>query len=146
MEKEAFGIDHTELGHFIAVKWRFPEEFADFILKTIPAERIRATAHGHSKEGRHIRRETGCGPGTGGHHSGEEAEHKGRKEQDRRTARGVVMEAKNLPAQSLLFQWDFYERTINNYSIIIRMLQYMETEKKLHVPYAQGIRRGDTLR
>ncbi len=33
MEKEAFDIDHTELGHFIAVKWRFPEEFADVILK-----------------------------------------------------------------------------------------------------------------
>jgi putative nucleotidyltransferase with HDIG domain len=33
MEREAFGIDHAELGHFIAVKWRFPEEFAAVILK-----------------------------------------------------------------------------------------------------------------
>jgi putative nucleotidyltransferase with HDIG domain len=27
LEKEAFGIDHQEVGYFIAVKWRFPEEF-----------------------------------------------------------------------------------------------------------------------
>lgn len=33
MEREAFGIDHAELGHFMAVKWRFPEEFAAVILR-----------------------------------------------------------------------------------------------------------------
>jgi signal transduction histidine kinase/CheY-like chemotaxis protein len=41
------------------------------------------------------------------------------------------MQEKDLTAQSLLFQWDFFERTISNYSIIIRMFQHMETEKGL---------------
>jgi putative nucleotidyltransferase with HDIG domain len=31
LERDAFGIDHTELGHFISVKWRFPQEFSDVI-------------------------------------------------------------------------------------------------------------------
>jgi putative nucleotidyltransferase with HDIG domain len=31
LEKEAFGIDHAELGHLMAVKWRFPEEFCSAI-------------------------------------------------------------------------------------------------------------------
>ena len=41
------------------------------------------------------------------------------------------MEAKNLPAESLLFQWNFFERAISNYSIIIRMFQNMEEGKGL---------------
>jgi putative nucleotidyltransferase with HDIG domain len=31
LEKEVFGIDHTELGYLISVKWRFPEEFGTVI-------------------------------------------------------------------------------------------------------------------
>ena len=31
LEKEAFGIDHQEIGHFMSVKWRFPEEFSEVI-------------------------------------------------------------------------------------------------------------------
>jgi HD-like signal output (HDOD) protein len=31
IEKAAFGIDHQEIGYFMAVKWRFPEEFAEVI-------------------------------------------------------------------------------------------------------------------
>jgi len=31
LEKEAFGIDHQEVGYFISVKWRFPEEFSEVI-------------------------------------------------------------------------------------------------------------------
>jgi putative nucleotidyltransferase with HDIG domain len=31
LEKEAFGIDHQEIGHIMSVKWRFPEEFSEVI-------------------------------------------------------------------------------------------------------------------
>jgi putative nucleotidyltransferase with HDIG domain len=31
LEKETFGIDHQEVGYFISVKWRFPEEFSTVI-------------------------------------------------------------------------------------------------------------------
>jgi putative nucleotidyltransferase with HDIG domain len=31
LENRAFGIDHQEVGRFLAVKWRFPQEFADVI-------------------------------------------------------------------------------------------------------------------
>lgn len=31
LEKEAFGIDHQEVGYMISVKWRFPEEFSGVI-------------------------------------------------------------------------------------------------------------------
>jgi len=31
LEREAFGIDHQEIGHFMSVKWRFPEEFSEVI-------------------------------------------------------------------------------------------------------------------
>ncbi len=31
LEKEAFGIDHQEVGYFIGIKWRFPEEFCAVI-------------------------------------------------------------------------------------------------------------------
>jgi putative nucleotidyltransferase with HDIG domain len=30
-ERETFGIDHQEVGHYISVKWRFPEEFCAVI-------------------------------------------------------------------------------------------------------------------
>ena len=30
-EKEDFGIDHQEVGYFMAIKWRFPEEFSAVI-------------------------------------------------------------------------------------------------------------------
>jgi len=33
----------------------------------------------------------------------------------------------------MLFQWNFFERTISNYSIIIKMFQHMEDEKDLSV-------------
>ena len=33
--------------------------------------------------------------------------------------------------ESLLFQWNFFERAISNYSIIVKMFQYMEGEKDL---------------
>lgn len=33
--------------------------------------------------------------------------------------------------ESLLFQWNFFERTISNYSIIIKMFQHMEDEEDL---------------
>jgi putative nucleotidyltransferase with HDIG domain len=32
-EKETFGIDHQEVGYYIATKWRFPEEFVAIIKK-----------------------------------------------------------------------------------------------------------------
>jgi putative nucleotidyltransferase with HDIG domain len=32
-EKEAFGIDHQEVGFYIASKWRFPDEFTSIIRK-----------------------------------------------------------------------------------------------------------------
>ena len=46
------------------------------------------------------------------------------------------MHAKDLPAQSLLFQWDFFERAISNYSVILKMFQNMEADKGLlaHMP------------
>jgi len=46
------------------------------------------------------------------------------------------MEEGNLPAESLLFQWNFFERAISNYSIIIKMFQHMEGERDLlaHMP------------
>jgi putative nucleotidyltransferase with HDIG domain len=31
MEKETFGIDHQEIGYIIAIKWKFPEDFAQVI-------------------------------------------------------------------------------------------------------------------
>jgi putative nucleotidyltransferase with HDIG domain len=31
LEREAFGIDHQEVGYFMSVKWRFPEEFTAVI-------------------------------------------------------------------------------------------------------------------
>jgi HD-like signal output (HDOD) protein len=31
LEREAFGIDHQEIGHFMSMKWRFPEEFSEVI-------------------------------------------------------------------------------------------------------------------
>jgi putative nucleotidyltransferase with HDIG domain len=33
IEKEVFGIDHQEVGYYIATKWRFPEEFSTVIKK-----------------------------------------------------------------------------------------------------------------
>ena len=46
------------------------------------------------------------------------------------------MQEGNLPAESLLFQWNFFERAISNYSIIIKMFQHMEGERDLlaHMP------------
>jgi two-component system, cell cycle sensor histidine kinase and response regulator CckA len=42
----------------------------------------------------------------------------------------------SLREESALFQWNFFERAISNYSIIIRMFQHMEDEKDLviHMP------------
>lgn len=37
----------------------------------------------------------------------------------------------DLRSESLSFQWDFYERAINNYSIIMRMLACFEEEDSL---------------
>ena len=37
----------------------------------------------------------------------------------------------DLRSESISFQWDFYERAINNYSIIMRMLSYFEEEDSL---------------
>ncbi len=31
LEREVFGIDHQELGHFMSMKWRFPEEYSEVI-------------------------------------------------------------------------------------------------------------------
>jgi putative nucleotidyltransferase with HDIG domain len=31
LEREAFGIDHQEVGYYISVKWRFPDEFSEVI-------------------------------------------------------------------------------------------------------------------
>ncbi len=31
LEREIFGIDHQEVGHFISTKWRFPAEFSEVI-------------------------------------------------------------------------------------------------------------------
>ena len=31
LEREAFGIDHQEVGYYISIKWRFPEEFSTAI-------------------------------------------------------------------------------------------------------------------
>ena len=33
LERETFGIDHQEVGYYISVKWRFPEEFSAVIRK-----------------------------------------------------------------------------------------------------------------
>ncbi len=46
------------------------------------------------------------------------------------------MTAHQLSAESFLFQWNFFERAISNYSIIIKMFQHMEAEKDLvaHMP------------
>jgi len=41
------------------------------------------------------------------------------------------MERDNLKSESINFQWNFYERAINNYSIIMRMLHYVEEEDGL---------------
>ena len=37
----------------------------------------------------------------------------------------------DLRSESISFQWDFYERALNNYSIIMRMLDYFEEEDSL---------------
>jgi len=37
----------------------------------------------------------------------------------------------NFLDDSILFQWDFYERAVNNYSVIIRMLQCINTKKDI---------------
>jgi nitrogen-specific signal transduction histidine kinase/ActR/RegA family two-component response regulator len=46
------------------------------------------------------------------------------------------MAAHQLGAESFLFQWNFFERAISNYSIILKMFQNMEAEKDLlaHMP------------
>ncbi|OPY70566.1 MAG: phosphodiesterase [Syntrophorhabdaceae bacterium PtaU1.Bin034] len=31
LERETFGVDHQEVGYFMSVKWRFPEEFSNVI-------------------------------------------------------------------------------------------------------------------
>ena len=41
------------------------------------------------------------------------------------------MEEGNLRNKSLLFQWNFFERAISNYSIIVKMFQHMEGESDL---------------
>ena len=41
------------------------------------------------------------------------------------------MRHEDLRSESISFQWDFYERAINNYSIIMRMLSYFEEEDSL---------------
>ena len=41
------------------------------------------------------------------------------------------MERDNLKSESINFQWNFYERAINNYSIIMRMLHFVEEEESL---------------
>jgi putative nucleotidyltransferase with HDIG domain len=33
LEKESFGIDHQEVGYYISIKWRFPEEFSQVVRK-----------------------------------------------------------------------------------------------------------------
>src|SRR5512136_3187001 len=43
----------------------------------------------------------------------------------------MAMERDNLKSDSINFQWGFYERAINNYSIIMRMLHYVEEEDSL---------------
>ena len=46
------------------------------------------------------------------------------------------MTAREIGAESFLFQWNFFERAISNYSIIIKMFQHMEMENGLlaHMP------------
>ncbi|HUJ69006.1 MAG TPA: histidine kinase dimerization/phospho-acceptor domain-containing protein, partial [Syntrophorhabdales bacterium] len=41
------------------------------------------------------------------------------------------MQESSLRNKSLLFQWNFFERTISNYSVIIKMFQHMEGESDL---------------
>ncbi|HEY3275417.1 MAG TPA: hypothetical protein VGJ94_02260, partial [Syntrophorhabdaceae bacterium] len=41
------------------------------------------------------------------------------------------MRQDDLRSESISFQWDFYERAINNYSIIMRMLSCFEEEDSL---------------
>jgi nitrogen-specific signal transduction histidine kinase/CheY-like chemotaxis protein len=41
------------------------------------------------------------------------------------------MQGDSIRDESLLFQWNFFERTISNYSIIIKMFQHMEEEEGL---------------
>jgi hypothetical protein len=41
------------------------------------------------------------------------------------------MDHDDLKSESISFQWDFYERALNNYSIIMRMLDYFEEEDSL---------------
>jgi len=41
------------------------------------------------------------------------------------------MDRDDLRPESISFQWDFYERALNNYSIIMRMLDYFEEEESL---------------
>ena len=44
--------------------------------------------------------------------------------------------AGEIRAESFLYQWNFFERTISNYSIIIKMFQHMEMDNGLlaHMP------------
>jgi nitrogen-specific signal transduction histidine kinase/ActR/RegA family two-component response regulator len=41
------------------------------------------------------------------------------------------MKNDEMKSESITFQWDFYERAINNYSIIMRILNYFEEEDSL---------------
>jgi len=41
------------------------------------------------------------------------------------------MKPREIGAESFLFQWNFFERAVSNYSIIIRMFQHMEMENGL---------------
>src|SRR5208283_5078662 len=41
------------------------------------------------------------------------------------------MQEGSLRNESLLFQWNFFERAISNYSIIVKMFQHMEGESDL---------------
>src|SRR5208283_3374682 len=41
------------------------------------------------------------------------------------------MQEGSLRNKSLLFQWNFFERAISNYSVIVKMFQHMEGESDL---------------
>jgi two-component system, cell cycle sensor histidine kinase and response regulator CckA len=43
----------------------------------------------------------------------------------------MTMKQDEMKTESISFQWDFYERAINNYSIIMRILNYFEEEESL---------------
>jgi len=42
----------------------------------------------------------------------------------------------NLLSESIFYQWDFYERAVNNYSVIMRMMQCIDNKKNIidHAP------------